>query len=85
MPCRGSSTRINLKPRKVRGTLDGNRSNRIEEWRDPEPPADDDPDVPTAGPVTPEAGHSTRWPLAVKAFAGLNNWINLNYPERKSP
>jgi len=36
----------------LRGTLDGNRSSRIDEWRDPEPPADDDPDVPTAGPVT---------------------------------
>lgn len=36
------------------GTLQGNRSSRREEWRDPEPPADDDPDVPTAGPGTPE-------------------------------
>jgi hypothetical protein len=35
----------------LRGTLQGNRSSRAEEWRDPEPPADDDPDVPTAGPV----------------------------------
>jgi len=34
----------------LRGTLQGNRSSRAEEWRDPEPPADDDPDVPTAGP-----------------------------------
>ena len=34
----------------LRGTLQGNRSSRVEEWRDPEPPADDDPDVPTAGP-----------------------------------
>ena len=33
------------------GTLAGNRSSRAEEWRDPEPPADDDPDAPTAGPV----------------------------------
>jgi hypothetical protein len=32
------------------GTLQGNRSSRAEEWRDPEPPADDDPDVSTAGP-----------------------------------
>jgi hypothetical protein len=32
------------------GTLQGNRSSRAEEWRDPEPPADDDPDVPSAGP-----------------------------------
>ncbi|MFZ1179012.1 MAG: hypothetical protein WAO15_22695 [Mycobacterium sp.] len=31
------------------GTVRGNRSSRIEEWRDPEPLADDDPDVPTAG------------------------------------
>ncbi|MCV7288702.1 MULTISPECIES: hypothetical protein [Mycolicibacterium] len=29
----------------LRGTLQGNRSSRVEEWRDPEPPADDDPDV----------------------------------------
>lgn len=36
------------------GTLRGNRPSRAEEWRDPEPPADDDPDVPTAGPVTGE-------------------------------
>lgn len=36
------------------GTLRGNRSSRAEEWRDPEPPADDDPDVPTAGPITTE-------------------------------
>jgi hypothetical protein len=33
------------------GTLAGNRPSRAEEWRDPEPPADDDPDVPTAGPT----------------------------------
>jgi hypothetical protein len=36
------------------GMLRGNRPSRAEEWRDPEPPADDDPDVPTAGPVTRE-------------------------------
>ncbi|WP_374022130.1 hypothetical protein [Mycobacterium sp. HNNTM2301] len=36
------------------GTLRGNRPSRAEEWHDPEPPADDDPDVPTAGPVTRE-------------------------------
>ena len=35
----------------LRGTLQGNRSSRAEEWRDPESPADDDPDVPTAGPA----------------------------------
>ncbi|MGB3894501.1 hypothetical protein [Mycolicibacter sinensis] len=34
----------------LRGTLQGNRSSRVEEWRDPEPPADDDPDIPLAGP-----------------------------------
>ena len=34
------------------GTVRGNRSSRAEEWRDPEPPADDDPEVPAAGPVT---------------------------------
>ncbi len=34
----------------LRGTLQGNRSSRAEEWRDPEPPADDDPDIPIAGP-----------------------------------
>ncbi|WP_165604272.1 MULTISPECIES: hypothetical protein [Mycolicibacter] len=32
----------------LRGTLQGNRPSRVEEWRDPEPPADDDPDM--AGP-----------------------------------
>ncbi|MGW5386266.1 hypothetical protein [Nocardia sp. NPDC003963] len=26
----------------LQGTLRGNRSSRAEEWRDPEPPADDD-------------------------------------------
>ncbi|MEV6324335.1 hypothetical protein AB0M45_24580 [Nocardia sp. NPDC051787] len=26
----------------LEGTLRGNRSSRAEEWRDPEPPADDD-------------------------------------------
>lgn len=36
--------------RELRGTLQGNRSSRAEEWRDPEPPADDDPDVPNAIP-----------------------------------
>ena len=30
----------------LRGMLQGNRPSRVEEWRDPEPPADDDPDVP---------------------------------------
>ena len=34
----------------LRGTLQGNRPSRAEEWRDPEPPADDDPDIRTAGP-----------------------------------
>lgn len=29
----------------LRGTLQGNRSSRAEEWRDPEPPADDDPEI----------------------------------------
>lgn len=28
----------------LRGTLQGNGSSRAEEWRDPEPPADDDRD-----------------------------------------
>lgn len=28
----------------LRGMLQGNRPSRAEEWRDPEPPADDDPD-----------------------------------------
>lgn len=32
----------------LRGTLQGNRTSRAEEWRDPEPPADDDPEVPNA-------------------------------------
>lgn len=36
------------------GTLRGNRPSRAEEWRDPEPPADDDPDVPAARPMTRE-------------------------------
>jgi hypothetical protein len=36
--------------RELRGTVQGNRSSRAEEWRDPEPPADDDPDIPNAGP-----------------------------------
>ncbi|WP_179956835.1 hypothetical protein [Amycolatopsis anabasis] len=30
----------------LEGTLRGNRPSRAEEWRDPEPPADDDPAVP---------------------------------------
>lgn len=34
----------------LEGTIRGNRPSRAEEWRDPEPPADDDPDVPHAGP-----------------------------------
>ncbi len=33
----------------LEGTVRGNRSSRSEEWRDPEPAADDDPDVGTAG------------------------------------
>ncbi|MCV7104079.1 hypothetical protein [Mycobacterium palustre] len=37
------------------GTIRGNRSSRGEEWRDPEPPADDDSDVGTAGPPTRES------------------------------
>ncbi|WP_172826447.1 hypothetical protein [Mycobacterium colombiense] len=39
----------------LEGTVRGNRSSRSEEWRDPEPPADDDPDVPTAGPAPRES------------------------------
>ena len=27
------------------GMLRGNRPSRVEEWRDPEPPADDDPEL----------------------------------------
>ena len=38
----------------LEGTVRGSRPSRIEEWRDPEPPADDDPDVPTAGPTRRE-------------------------------
>ena len=34
----------------TRGTLQGNRSSRAEEWREAEPGADDDPEVPTARP-----------------------------------
>jgi hypothetical protein len=37
--------------KELRGTLQGNGPSRVEEWRDPEPPADDDPDVSAAGPV----------------------------------
>lgn len=36
----------------LEGTLRGNRSSRAEEWRDPEPPADDDPEVATSGKLT---------------------------------
>ncbi|OSC23349.1 hypothetical protein B8W69_24050 [Mycobacterium vulneris] len=39
----------------LEGTVHGNRSSRSEEWRDPEPPADDDPDVRTAGPAPRES------------------------------
>lgn len=53
---RGSSKHSSREDDEVKheldGTLRGNRSSRAEEWRDPEPPADDDPDVPTAGPIT---------------------------------
>lgn len=34
----------------LEGTLRGNRPSRAEEWHDPEPPADDDPDVPPLAP-----------------------------------
>jgi hypothetical protein len=39
----------------LEGTVRANRSTRAEEWRDPEPPADDDRDVPTAGPTNRES------------------------------
>lgn len=39
----------------LEGTIRANRSSRSDEWRDPEPPADDDPDVPLAGPVQRES------------------------------
>lgn len=29
----------------LRGLLQGNKPSRAEEWHDPEPPADDDPEV----------------------------------------
>ena len=51
---RGSRADDALKE-ELEGTIRGNRSSRSEEWRDPEPPADDDPDVPTAGPVPRES------------------------------
>ncbi|UQX10291.1 DUF3140 domain-containing protein [Candidatus Mycobacterium methanotrophicum] len=43
---------LQILQKRLRGTLQGNRSIRAEEWRGPEPPADDDPDVPNAGPTT---------------------------------
>lgn len=39
----------------LEGTVRGNRSSRSEEWRDPEPPADDDLNVPAAGPPRRES------------------------------
>jgi len=33
----------------MQGMLKANRPNRAEEWRDPEPPADDDPTTPPFG------------------------------------
>jgi hypothetical protein len=33
----------------LRGTLQGNRASRAEEWRDPEPSAEDDPAVTGTG------------------------------------
>ncbi|EIE97856.1 hypothetical protein [Saccharomonospora glauca] len=33
----------------MQGMLKANRPNRAEEWRDPEPPADDDPATPPFG------------------------------------
>ena len=33
----------------LRGTLQGNGPSRAEDWRDPELPAGDDPDVPPPG------------------------------------
>lgn len=38
----------------LEGTLRANRSSRAEEWRDPEPPADDDPNVPPFADDRPE-------------------------------
>jgi hypothetical protein len=31
--------------RELRALLQGNRPSRVDEWRDPEPPADDDPSL----------------------------------------
>ena len=39
----------------LRGMLQGNRPSRAEEWRDPEPPADDDPPVWRGDPVSDTA------------------------------
>ncbi len=36
----------------LEGTLRGDKPTRAETWRDPEPPADDDPDVPPFEPRT---------------------------------
>jgi len=38
----------------LEGTVRGNRSSPRAQWRNPEPPAGDDPDVPTAGPARRE-------------------------------
>jgi hypothetical protein len=43
----------------LQGMLRGNRPSRAEEWRDPEPPADDDPVVPGYGAPADE-GHTDR-------------------------
>ncbi|MGW5517313.1 hypothetical protein [Nocardia africana] len=44
----------------LEGTLRGNRSSRAEEWRDPEPPADDDPELTPPRTTTPEGGEHDR-------------------------
>jgi hypothetical protein len=53
----------------MRGMLQGNGPSRAEEWRDPEPPADDDPDVP---PFTNPAGPATRSDEADELATGLD-------------
>ncbi len=60
----------------LEGTLRANRSPRAEEWRDPEPVAEGDPDVDVAPAGTLTGGTPVgTTPAAVEARAELARWL----------
>ncbi|MFE1785427.1 DUF2795 domain-containing protein [Streptomyces sp. NPDC059506] len=73
----------------LKGLLQSGHPTRVEEWNDPEPAADDDPDVLPPGARAPEAGERLRLELARHlartAFPGKRSDMLRVLRERHAP